>query len=256
MPSKNVFAVVNQKGGVGKTTTAVNLATALAAIQKKILLIDFDPQGNASTGLGFPFSKRKKGCYHVLFESQLIETLCFSTDIPFLDLVPATQDLSGAEIELVGLERRESRLLDALFHVKQHYDYVFIDCPPSLGLLTLNALMGAQKVLVPLQCEFYALEGLSHLLETLQKVKKTLNPSIDLQGVVLTMYDKRNLLNQQVAEDVRMHLGKKVYSTLIPRNIKIPEASSFGKPVLIYDINSKGAQSYLQLAKEFIQREA
>lgn len=252
---KNIFAIVNQKGGVGKTTTAINLATALAAIQKKVLLVDFDPQGNASTGIGFPFFQRKKGSYHILFESKLIEKLCFPTHVPFLDLIPATQDLSGAEIELVGVEKREARLLEALFHVKHKYDYIFIDCPPSLGLLTVNALSSAQKVLVPLQCEFYALEGLSHLLETLQKVKKILNPVIDLQGVVLTMYDKRNLLNQQVAEDVRTHLGQKVYNTLIPRNIKIPEASSFGKPVLVYDIHSRGAQSYLQLAKEFIQRE-
>lgn len=255
MSFKNIFAIANQKGGVGKTTTAINLATALAAIQKKVLLIDFDPQGNASTGLGFPLLKRKRGSYHVLFDSILIKKLCFSTDVPCLDLVPATQDLSGAEIELVGVDKRESRLFEALFHVKQDYDYIFIDCPPSLGLLTLNALRGAQQVLVPLQCEFYALEGLSHLLETLQKVKMKLNPFINLQGVVLTMYDKRNLLNQQVAEDVRAHLGRKVYSTLIPRNIKIPEASSFGKPVLIYDVHSRGAQSYLQLAKEFIQRE-
>jgi chromosome partitioning protein len=250
-----IFSIVNQKGGVGKTTTAINLAASIAAIQKKILLVDFDPQGNATTGLSVSAEKPKKTVYDVLFEPNSILSSCVSTLIPGLDLLSASQDLSAAELELASLEKRETKLKAALFHVEQKYDYIFIDCPPSLGLLTLNALAASHKILVPMQCEFFALEGLSHLLATIQKIKKSINATLELQGVVLTMYDRRNLLNQQVAEDVRFHLKQKVYKTPIPRNIKIPEASSFGKPIIVYDLKSAGSRAYLELAKEFLERE-
>lgn len=252
---KNVIAVANQKGGVGKTTTTLNLATALAAVGKRILVIDFDPQGNASTGLGVPLSSRSHSSYDVLFEPQLMPQLCLPTAIPHLFLLPATPDLAAAEVELVQADNRASRLAAALAGVWGDYDYIFIDCPPSLGLLTLNALVGARRVLIPLQCEFYALEGLSQLLKNLQRVKKTFNPLLDVQGVVLTMYDRRSLLNQQVAEDAQKHLGAKVYKTLVPRNVRISEAPSYGKPAIVYDLRCPGSQAYLQLAQEFIARE-
>ncbi len=253
--TKNIIAVANQKGGVGKTTTALNLATALAALGKRVLVIDFDPQGNASTGLGVSLSERLKSSYDVLFDPSLMPELCLPTSVPHLFLLPATPDLAAAEIELVNCADRASRLSKALTYVCQQYDYIFIDCPPSLGLLTLNALVSAQKVLIPLQCEFYALEGLSHLLSNVQRVRKALNPLLDLQGIVFTMYDGRSLLNQQVVADTQKHLGTKVYKTLVPRNIRVSEAPSYGKPAIVYDLRCSGSQAYLKLAQEFMARE-
>lgn len=248
------FAIVNQKGGVGKTTTALNLATSLATLGKKVLLVDFDPQGNASTGLGLTALQKKTGVYDSLFHPAKTSLYCQQTAFPSLHILPSSQDLSGAEVELVSVKKRHCYLASALFHVKHHYDYIFIDCPPSLGLLTLNALGASKHVLVPLQCEFYALEGLSHLLDTLKMVKKNLNPAIELHGIVFTMYDQRSALNRQVVEDVKKHLGSKVYSVVVPRNIKVAESPSFGQPVIVYAFHSKGAQAYLALAKEFMEK--
>jgi chromosome partitioning protein len=250
-----ILAIVNQKGGVGKTTTAVNLATALAAVKKRVLLIDFDPQGNASTGLGISRQNRRVTSYDVLLADVSVMEAAIATPIPLLSLVPSSVDLSGAEIELVEVSGREFRLRKALDGIAGAYDYVLIDCPPSLGLLTLNALVAAHAVLVPLQCEFYALEGLSHLVRTVERVKRSLNPNLEIQGVVLTMFDKRNNLSDLVAADVRGHFGDKVYDTVIPRNVRISEAPSHGKPVLIYDFRSAGAQAYIHLASEVLRRE-
>jgi chromosome partitioning protein len=250
-----ILAIVNQKGGVGKTTTAVNLATALAAVKKRVLLIDFDPQGNASTGLGISRQNRRVTSYDVLLADVSVVEAAIPTPIPLLSLVPSSVDLSGAEIELVEVAGREFRLRNALDGIAGAYDYVLIDCPPSLGLLTLNALVAAHAVLVPLQCEFYALEGLSHLVRTVERVKRSLNPGLEIQGVVLTMFDKRNNLSDLVAADVRGHFGEKVYDTVIPRNVRISEAPSHGKPVLIYDFRSAGAQAYIHLASEVLRRE-
>lgn len=252
-----IIAIANQKGGVGKTTTAVNLATALAAADKKVLLFDLDPQGNASTGLGISRQARSVTSYEVLLGSRPIKSATVATTVPHLAVVAASVDLSGAEIELVGAERREYRLRDALTAKAETlpFDYVLIDCPPSLGLLTLNALVAAHAVLVPLQCEFYALEGLSHLVRTIERVKRHLNPTLEIQGVVLTMFDKRNNLSDLVAADVRDHFGDKVYDTVIPRNVRISEAPSHGKPVLLYDFRCPGAQAYVHLAGEVLRRE-
>lgn len=250
-----IISVVNQKGGVGKTTTAVNMATALAAIGKQVLVIDLDPQGNASTGLGITQEQRLKTSYDVLIGAATLEESAVKTEIPRLSVSPATIDLTGAEIELVGMEQREYQLKHALADMPHHWDYALIDCPPSLGLLTINALTASDAVLIPLQCEFYALEGLSHLLKTIRLVQVNLNPMIAIHGVVLTMYDRRNKLTEQIEEDVRGFLGTDVYKTVIPRNVRMSEAPSHGKPALVYDLKCSGSQAYLSLARELIQRE-
>ncbi|MDE2227604.1 MAG: ParA family protein [Alphaproteobacteria bacterium] len=250
-----VIAIANQKGGVGKTTTAINLATALAAAGEAVLLIDFDPQGNASTGLGISRQARTVTSYDVLLGARELGAAVVQTAVPRLAIVPASVDLSGAELELVDAERREYRLRETLAGKLGAFRYVLIDCPPSLGLLTLNALVAAHAVLVPLQCEFYALEGLSHLVKTIERVKTKLNPALEIQGVVLTMFDRRNNLSDLVAADVRGHFGAKVYETVIPRNVRISEAPSHGKPVLLYDFRCPGSQAYVHLAGEMLRRE-
>ena len=254
-----VLVVANQKGGVGKTTTAINLGTALAAVGAPTLVFDIDPQGNASTGLGVPRSERKVTSYDVLMGSAGIADAAIPTKIPRLSLVPSTVDLSGAELELIELPRRNFRLKDALAEYSAHgaspFSYVLIDCPPSLSLLTVNAMAAADAVVVPLQCEFFALEGLSQLLKTIELVRANLNPSLEIQGIILTMFDKRNRLSDQVAEDVRANMGDKVYNTMIPRNVRISEAPSHGLPALVYDLRCPGSQAYIKLAGELIQRE-
>jgi chromosome partitioning protein len=254
-PRPRIIAIANQKGGVGKTTTAINLATALAAAGERVLLIDLDPQGNASTGLGIGRQARSVTSYQILLGDQPVTAGIVPTAVPRLAVVPASVDLSGAELELVQEERREYRLREALAGKALDFDYALIDCPPSLGLLTLNALTAAHAVLVPLQCEFYALEGLSHLVRTIDLVRRHLNPALEIQGVVLTMFDKRNNLSDLVAADVRDHFGDKVYETVIPRNVRISEAPSHGKPVLLYDFRCAGAQAYIHLAGEVLRRE-
>ena len=256
-----ILAVANQKGGVGKTTTAINLGTALAAVGERVLIIDIDPQGNASTGLGIMRDKTKKSTYHVLVGEADLSDIIVESEIPGLDCAPSTMDLLGAEIELSQFDRKTYRLKDAVAVMQsqsirdRNYSYILYDCPPSLNLLTINALSSADAVLVPLQCEFYALEGLSQLLKTVERVRASLNPGLSVQGVVLTMYDKRNSLSEQVADDVRSVLGDKVYQTVIPRNVRISEAPSYGKPVLLYDNNCAGSQAYISLASEIIRRE-
>ncbi len=253
--SGRVLAIANQKGGVGKTTTAINLATALAACGERVLVVDLDPQGNASTGLGLDPARRGEGIYPVLIRGTPLAEVALSTDVPRMSVVPSSVDLSGAEVELVQLERREFRLSDSLGPALAHFDFVLIDCPPALGFLTLNALVAADAVLVPLQAEFYALEGLTHLLDTVMRVQRAFNPRLELQGIVLTMFDRRNNLCDLVAADVRAHLGPKVYETVIPRNVRVSEAPSHGKPVLLYDHRCAGAQAYIHLAGEMLRRE-
>jgi chromosome partitioning protein len=254
-----VLVVANQKGGVGKTTTAINLGTALAAVGEPTLVIDMDPQGNASTGLGVPRTERKRTTYDVLMGEASIADSVMTTRIPRLSLVPSTVDLSGAELEMIDMGRRNYRLKDALaeysVHGESQFSYVLIDCPPSLTLLTVNAMAAADAVVVPLQCEFFALEGLSQLLKTIDLVRANLNPSLEIQGIILTMFDKRNKLSDQVAADVRENMGEKVYSTVIPRNVRISEAPSHGLPALVYDLKCPGSQAYIKLAGELIQRE-
>ena len=249
-----VISISNQKGGVGKTTTAVNLSTALAAVRKRVLLIDLDPQGNATTGLGI-YSKRMNTSYDILTRRKTLSEVIINTSIPGLSLVPASIDLVGAEIELVQNTSRASILKNALAPYAPAFDYIIIDSPPSMGILTLNALVAADGVLVPLQCEYYALEGLSYLLNSIKKIKASYNESLSLFGIVLTMHDKRNGLSVSVENDVRKHLGDKVFKTIIPRNIKISEAPSYGRPVLIYDVRCVGSYAYMELAKEFLEKE-
>lgn len=255
MPQTKIISVVNQKGGVGKTTTAVNLSTAMAACGLSVLLVDFDPQGNASTGLGIEQQDRDSNSYRLVTGQCSAQDAVTSCIVPHLDILPATMDLSAAEIELSDLERREYRLADGLGPLDGVYDYILIDCPPSLGLLTVNALAASDSVLVPLQCEFYALEGLAQLMTTIAAVRTNLNVSLAMQGIVLTMYDTRNKLSEMVKADVRGHFGDTVYETVIPRNVRISEAPSFGKPVLMYDLKCTGAQAYAALAAELLKQE-
>jgi chromosome partitioning protein len=249
-----IVAVANQKGGVGKTTTAINLATALAAVGHPALVIDLDPQGNASTGLGIDRKQRRLTSYELITGDAELADAVLPTEVPGLSIVPASSDLSGAELELMNHERREFALSRAIRSRVRDWTDVLIDCPPSLNLLTINALVAADAVLVPLQCEFYALEGLSQLMRTIERVQRALNPRLELQGVLLTMYDGRNNLSESVALDVRGHLGAKVFDTVIPRNVRVSEAPSFGKPVLIYDHRCAGAQAYINLAGEILRR--
>ena len=251
-----ILAIANQKGGVGKTTTAINLATALAAINMKVLILDLDPQGNASTGLGVDRGARDIHSYHVVIGEASVGEAVIKTSIPNLSLVPAGVDLAAAEIELVGELGREFKLKESLEADSGGFDFILIDCPPALGLLTVNALVAAHSVLVPLQCEFFALEGISHLTKTIERVKKIFNPTLDIQGIVLTMFDKRNNLSDMVAADVRDYFGDKVYETVIPRNVRVSEAPSHGKPVLLYDMHCAGAQAYINLASEMLKRES
>lgn len=249
-----ILAVANQKGGVGKTTTSVNLATALSAVGQRVLLVDLDPQGNATTGLGVRRSMVQDSAYDVLFNDVPVLDVAVSTKVPGLDVLPSSMHLSGAEIELVNAVSREAKLRNAL-RTELPYDYVIIDCPPSLGLLTLNSLVAAHSIVVPLQCEFFALEGLSQLVRTVERVKKAFNPELNIHGVVLTMFDRRNNLSAAVEQDVRAHFGDKVYKTIIPRNVRLSEAPSYGLPAIVYDMRCPGAKAYIALAKEIIGRE-
>ena len=250
-----IISIAKQKGGVGKTTTAVNLATAIAACDKSVLLIDLDPQGNASTGFGIDNIERNTHIYHLLNDQISIKEAIKSSIVPKLFVIPADTDLAAAEVELRNRKDREFILDTLLRSITDSYDFIIIDCPPSLGLLTVNAFSASHSVLVPLQCEFYALEGLAQLLRSIELVKKNLNPSLTIQGIVLTMFDSRNNLSEMVVNDVRKHFGKQVYQTIIPRNVRISEAPSFGQPVLMYDINCSGSKAYTSLAAELLQQE-
>nr|WP_288145518.1 ParA family protein [Hyphomonas sp.] len=258
-----IFAVVNQKGGVGKTTTSINLGTALAAVGRRVLIVDFDAQGNASTGLGIERTDRATTSYDIVVDRLPLEQAVLSTIVPRLDIVPGDENLSGVETELAADPHRSYRLREALHNYVDRaeeqglprYDYILIDCPPSLSALTMNAMTAADALLVPLQCEFLALEGLSQLLRTVDVVRQGLNPNLEIQGVVLTMYDRRNNLSDQVADEVRAFFGNKVYNTVIPRNVRLSEAPSFGKPALLYDYRCPGSEAYIRLASEVLQRE-
>ena len=249
-----IIAITNQKGGVGKTTTAINLATSMAAIKKSVLLIDLDPQGNASTGLGIEVKDRVFGTYEILGDEKNLEEAIKKTIIPGLEIISATVDLSAVEIELVDAKDRMNRLQRYSEELKKKYDFIFIDCPPSLGLLTINALTAADSLLIPLQCEFFALEGLSHLKNTIERIKNKLNKQIYIEGILLTMYDKRNRISLEVKEEVKKHFGKYVLKTVIPRNVRLSEAPSHGLPAILYDINAPGSQAYISLAKEMLLR--
>ncbi|MFO7894473.1 MAG: ParA family protein [Longimicrobiales bacterium] len=251
-----VIAIANQKGGVGKTTTAVNLGACLAVAEKKTLIIDIDPQGNATSGMGIERGELEQSVYDVLVEGAAISAVARrEIHFPYLDVVPSTRDLVGAEVELVNTPERELVLRRRLEEVREEYDYVLVDCPPSLGLLTLNTMAAADSVMIPIQCEFYALEGLSQLLNTVRLVQRNLNPRLEIDGVLLTMFDQRLNLSRQVADEAKEYFGDRVFQTVIPRNVRLAEAPSFGKPIVLYDILSAGAQAYLALAREIIKRD-
>ncbi len=249
-----IIAFANQKGGVGKTTTAINIGASLAAIKKRVLLIDLDPQGNAGTGLGFVRASHRQSVYGVIMGTANAADNILTTAVPGMHILPSSQALSGAEVDLLDMENREYRLRDALAPIYEHYDYILLDCPPALGYLTLNALTTADSVIIPLQCEFFALEGVQHLTNTIEEVRAKWNPNLEIMGVLLTMYDKRYGLTRAVDEDVRRAFGDKVFKTVVPRNVRVSEAPSHGKPALFYDFNSTGAQAYLRVATEVVQK--
>ena len=250
-----VITVANQKGGVGKTTTAVNLAAGLAVEEKKVLLIDADPQGNATSGSGIPRIQSRKTLYNLLILNESVKNVILATDLPLLWVIPADKNLAGAEVELVDAVEREYKLKELVNKIRGDYDYIIIDCPPSLGLMTINALTAADSLLVPIQCEYYALEGVTELFDTLARLRRGLNPKLTIEGLLLTMYDERTNLSAAVAKDLRDFYGSQVLKTVIPRNVRLAEAPSYGKPIILYDIRSKGAESYIQLAKEILSHE-
>ncbi len=250
-----IITVANQKGGVGKTTTAVNLAAGLAVEEKKVLLIDADPQGNATSGSGVPRIQSRKTLYHVMVLGEAVENVILPTELPLLWVLPSDRNLVGAEVEIVNLVNREYKLKNIIDKIKNNYDYIIIDCPPSLGLLTVNALTAADSLLVPIQCEYYALEGVTELFDTLARLRRSLNPQLNIEGLLLTMFDERTNLSSAVAQDLRDFYGSQVLKTVIPRNVRLAEAPSYGKPILLYDIRSRGAESYIQLAKEILSHE-